>query len=100
MATTFEAIDFQHDRIAWFALDIDLRSGTGCTTWPTVARFVPRLLTGCGPRTIDFVGRLAFKCVVRAMVVVPINDERCFLPILRLDFRYRRPSRAAVASVP
>ena len=82
MAATFEAIDFQHDRIAWFAFDIHLRSGAGCTAWPTFARFVPRLLAGCGLGTIDFVGRLAFERVVRTMVIVPIDDERCFLLIL------------------
>ena len=90
MAATFEAIDFQHDGIAWFAFDIHLRSGAGCATWPMLTRFVPRLLAGCGPGTIDFVRRLAFERVVRTMVVVPINDERCFLLILRLEFRYRR----------
>lgn len=69
MATTLEAIDFQLDGIAWFAFDIHLRSGAGCSTWPALAWFVPRLLAGCAPGTIDFIGRLAFECVVRTMVV-------------------------------
>ena len=59
MASILKAIDFQHDRIARFAVNIDLWFGTGCAAWPTFARFVPWLLIGLWPREVDLVGCLA-----------------------------------------
>ena len=89
MSPAFKAIDFDHDRIAWFVYYVGLRFRTGLAAWPAFAWFVPWLLTGCVPGEIDLVRRFAFEGVVRAMLVVPLDDERYFSLILRSMFRDR-----------
>ena len=50
---------------------------------------MPWLLAGCWAGEVDFVRRLPFEGTVRAMLVVPLHNERCFSLILRSIFRYR-----------
>ena len=87
MASAFETIDFQHDRITRFAFDVDLRLGTGRAPWPAVAWFTPWLLVGRRTGEVDFVWRLASERVVGAPFVIPIDRQSDFPLELRLVFR-------------
>ncbi len=48
---------------------------------------------GCVPGKVDLVWRLAVERVVRTVFVVPIDNERRLLLVLRLLFRNRRQSQ-------
>ena len=87
MASAFQAIDLQNDRIAGITCDIDLRGSTRRTAWPAFTWFEPRLLVSRRARMIDFVRRLASERLVRTVLVVPIADEGEFPLELRLIFR-------------
>ena len=87
MAPAFEAINLQHDRIARFAFDVDVRLGTGRAAWPALTRFTPWLLVGCRTGEIDFVWRLTSEGVVWSTFVVPIDHQSDFPLELRLVFR-------------
>ena len=90
MAASFEAIDFDTDRIAWVAFDIDLWRSTRRTAWPASTRFEPRLLVRGLARIVHLVRRLASERFVRTVLVVPIVDEREFPLELRLIFRNKK----------
>ena len=51
------------------------------------------LLVGCLPEEVDLVRRLAVERVVRAVFIVPIDNERRLLFVSRLLFRNRRQSQ-------
>ena len=54
---------------------------------------MPWLFAACRTREVDFVWRLAVERVVRAVFIVPIDDERRLLLVFRLLFRNRRQSQ-------
>ena len=86
MTSTFEAVDFQYNRITWFTFDVDFRFGTRRAAWPTLAWFVTWPFTGCWPGLVDFVWRVAFESIVGAMFVVPLDDQCHFSLELQLVF--------------
>ena len=86
MAASFEAIDLNTKRITGLAFDVDLRRSTRRTAWPAIARFEPRLLVRGWARIVHFVRRFAAERLVRAVLIVPIADEREFLIELSLIF--------------
>jgi hypothetical protein len=79
MTPSFETINFQDDRIAWLAVNVNLWRSTWRPAWSSLAWFVTWLLTRRRAGIEDLVWRLAVKSRVRTVFVVPIHDQRRLL---------------------
>ena len=55
MTPSFETINFQDDRIAWLAVNVNMWRCTWRTAWPPLAWFVAWLLIGRRAGIADFV---------------------------------------------
>ena len=76
MASSLKAVEFQHNRITWITIDFHLRFRTRRIDRPTLAQFKARLFIGSRTRVVRC---LALEGHVRAMLVVPIEDQLCLV---------------------
>ena len=89
MTSARKVIDHKDEWIARFAVNVDARCRTRRAAWPARAWLDARLLVGRRTREEDLIGRAAVERVVRAVLVVPV-DNQFDLPLeLRLVLRYR-----------
>ena len=78
------AIDLNDDRIAGSSVNVNLWFRAGRNTWPMLSRFDARLISGGRSREIHLVRGFAAECVVRPVLVVPLDDEICLVFEFRL----------------
>ena len=89
MAACFVATDLKNEGIAGSTVDGDLRLCTRGPTRPTWSRFNPWLLVGWWTREVDFVRSPTAKRVIRAMLIVPIDNETNLTFEMRLFLVWR-----------
>ncbi len=89
MAPAGKVIDREDERITRLAVDVDARRRTRRAAWPVRAWLESGLLVGHRTREEDLIGRLTVERVVRAVLVVPLENQFDFPLELRLVLGYR-----------
>lgn len=89
MTAAFVTVQLEEDRIAGITVNPDMRFGTARSAWPSSSRLDARPFVCRWPRKVHLVGCLAAKVLVRAVFIVPIDDESHFVLEIRLVLGYR-----------
>ena len=87
MPAASEAIDLDTDWIAGFAVNVHLWICAWRASRPVHACFKAWLLVGWRTRKIDLVRRPATQSLVRAMLIVPVDDQATLVLKSLLIFR-------------